>query len=216
MQVFVNYEISDLINVVLNILTSFGTIAAVCVAIYANKKSNDQLVSALKIQEQSKNIDLFDKRLELINRISEHKEVSLRELKLLFNSNSEIIAKYLKLSDPIDEFYYAKADLNEFQSLAKEADGEGGFFSEIEEQIHKYQYQMSLPDCPDCVEDEYKAYCASHSFIVKDKINNEMKELNYYEINQRIENSNIKYEKQTEELCKTMEAFIEKSIEPLV
>ena len=216
MQVFVSYEISDIFNFIISLLSAIGTIAAVWVAILANKKSNQQLVSALKIQEQAKNIDLFDKRLELIDNITQYGKAPLRELKLLFNSDSKIIKKYMQLSNIKKEIKSAEADLYSFQQMAKKKDGVGGFSSEIEDTITNYRVQISQADCPDTVVKEYIDYCNLNSFLSTDEDTGTIKELNYNEILSRLENSEDKYDKQKAELLAMLEKFVEESIKPLV
>lgn len=72
-----------------------ATVAAVIVALAANRKAAKQLESALKMQEQSKNVGLIDKRIFLIEEIRMGREVSELSMQILFDE--EIAKSYQKL-----------------------------------------------------------------------------------------------------------------------
>ena len=61
----------ECISLVIDILGTIATVAAVFVAIVANCKSNQSLKYSLKMQEQAKNVDLFDRRISIITDIQE-------------------------------------------------------------------------------------------------------------------------------------------------
>jgi hypothetical protein len=75
-----------------NELGVIATVLAVIVALVANKKATQQLKSALEMQEQSKNVDLFVRRIELAEIIKSGKPVSEITLKVLFDD--EIFKQY--------------------------------------------------------------------------------------------------------------------------
>lgn len=84
----------DKIDVLFNILGVFATVAAVVVALRANRKATEQLQKTIEMQEQSKNVELFDKREALIKSIQSGKNASIISLELLFNE--EIVLMYKK------------------------------------------------------------------------------------------------------------------------
>lgn len=216
MAVILNATCFEWTNLIFNILVAIGTIAAVIVAVSANKKSNEQLISALKIHEQSKNIDLLEKRIEIIGRIEKREEVSLQLIKLFFNSDKKIINLYSKLSVPRSEIEFAEADMEKYRSLARIPDGYGGVSLEILDTILSFERKLDEKDCPDSVKQDFKSYCDSHILSEKDPITGEIKHYDYYSIQQRIVESYIQIDELTTELCKTMEAFVEDSIKPLI
>ena len=71
--------VTDIVNFDLPIgwdeLGVIATVLAVIVALYSNRKATKQLKSALEIQEQSKNVGLLDKRIELTEKIRSNKSV---------------------------------------------------------------------------------------------------------------------------------------------
>lgn len=216
MHIFVNYYIEDWINLILNILTSAGTIAAVFVAIHAIKQSNQQLQSALKTHEQSKSIDLFDKRVKVIEEIDNYGVTSFQSIKLLFNSNTDIINRFERYKETCMSLNEAITERNEYLRLTKKEDGEGGFFSEEEEKIHEYERKIKDCDYSESIVNEFIEYCNDHTYQGKDENSDEMKTYNYYEINQKIELLIPQKDKQKAELLAMLERFVEESIKPLV
>lgn len=70
------------------IATFFGAVAAFCtvlVALCANRKATKQLESALKMQEQSKNVGLYKERIELVQAFQSGIPVFEPSVKILFN-----------------------------------------------------------------------------------------------------------------------------------
>lgn len=59
----------DIVSTVIEGISSLATVAAVIVALCANKKSNEQLIKALEMHEQTKSIELLDKRIILLRNI---------------------------------------------------------------------------------------------------------------------------------------------------
>lgn len=92
--------VADIIEMIIKITFPIGwdelgviaTVSAVIVALVANKKASEQLKSALEMQEQSKNVSLLDKRVELAEAIQSGKSVSELTLQVLFND--EIVNHY--------------------------------------------------------------------------------------------------------------------------
>lgn len=78
-----------------NELGVIATVAAVFVALFANRKASKQLKSALDIQEQSKNISLVDKRIALTEEIEMDSEISELAIQILFDE--EIVQSYQRL-----------------------------------------------------------------------------------------------------------------------
>lgn len=86
-----------------------ATVAAVVVALRANCKATTQLKSALKMQEQSKNVELMDKRLAIAEEIQREKRVPELTLKVLFDN--EIFEQYQKWIGILNAAYEAHTDL---------------------------------------------------------------------------------------------------------
>ncbi len=80
---------------IISLLSAAGTIAAVIVALFANKKATKQLTVALKMQEQNKNVELYQARKSCIEKIHD-----------LVGSNNEVLD--VKLLFP--QYIYSKID----------------------------------------------------------------------------------------------------------
>lgn len=149
--------VADIIEMIIKITFPIGwdelgviaTVSAVIVALVANKKASEQLKSALEMQEQSKNVSLLDKRVELAEAIQSGKSVSELTLQVLFND--EIVNHYRAWKNHLTKKVYADHDLDRFYAEVKESDGEGGFNTDVKNTLEKYMADMSRPDCPEQV-----------------------------------------------------------------
>lgn len=86
----------DIISTVIDIISSLATVAAVVVALLANKKSSEQLEKALEMHEQTKNISLFEKRLSFLESMLNAESASgitFDEAELLFNEKIKNLFK---------------------------------------------------------------------------------------------------------------------------
>ena len=96
-------------------LGAIATFSAVVVALCANGQAKKQLKSALEMQEQSKNVELMDKRIALAESIQKGHEVSEMSLKILFDD--EIVNCYLKWRLCVGEVNDATSDEDQFLML---------------------------------------------------------------------------------------------------
>lgn len=78
-----------------NELGVIATVVAVVVALAANKSARKQLVKALEMQEQSKNVGLLEQRIKVVDSIQEDDLISETTVKLLFDES--ILNCYQKL-----------------------------------------------------------------------------------------------------------------------
>lgn len=189
-----------------------ATVAAVIVALVANKKSSEQLKSALEMQEQSKNVSLLDKRVELAEVIQAGKSVSELTLQVLFND--EIVKHYQAWKNHITEKVYAEHDLDIFYAEVKIPDEAGGFYTDVKETMERYIADMSRPDCPQQVIDDYEEYCDEHIIYLPDGETGVSIPYNHSEINTRISKANINAEKERKLTLQLIEKFISDSIQP--
>ncbi len=214
MTIEVNFNIQNWIEMIINIGSVIATVAAVIVALYANKKAHQQLISALKMHEQSKSVDLLDERMNVVDRFERKDYVPPKMIKLLFGADCSIMDTYSRLQNDYKLLAEANAVRRQFFTTVEEIEGSKIKY-EIEETILDFERQLSYSDCPQSVEDDYIDYCESHSISYRDEINNEVITLNYYEIKKRIEKYDFEIDCLRTELCSMMEHFIEESIKPL-
>ena len=114
-------------SMTIDIIGTIATVAAVIVAIVANHKANQSIKYSLKMQEQSKNIDLFEKRVALINDIKENNTADSVVLKLLYQEDERIFESYNKLQILIADNNSLIYQLKLSMVMHKISDGEGGY-----------------------------------------------------------------------------------------
>ncbi len=190
-----------------------ATVLAVIVALAANRKSSKQLKSALEMQEQSKNVDLLDKRVELAETIQSGKSVSELTLRVLFND--EIFKHYKVWQDYHTKKVYAEHDLDMFYAEVKERDGAGGYTTETKEQLERFIADMSRPDCPQQIFTDYEEYCNKHVIYLSNGEDGESIPYNHSEITNRISDAVTNAKKERELTLQLMEKFISDSIQPV-
>lgn len=191
-------------------LGAIATAVAVIVALYANKKATQQLKSALKMQEQSKNVGLLDRRIELAEKIQSGKTVSELTLQVLFND--EIFEHYKAWQTHLAEKSYAEHDLDTFFLSVKVKDGEGGYIDSVRAVIRRYETDMNKHDCPQQVYDEYEDFCNNNVVWLRTGENSELEPYNHSEINGRIAKAKIEAEQEQDLTLKLIEMFIADSI----
>lgn len=190
-----------------------ATVSAVIVALVANKKSTEQLKSALEMQEQSKNVSLLDKRVELAEAIQHGKPISELTLQVLFND--EIVNHYKVWKNHLREKVYADHDLDRFFAKVKEPDGEGGFNADVKTTLEKYMADMSKPDCPQTIIDDYEEYCSKHVVYFPDGETGTPIPYNHSEITARIGKAIESAKKEQELTLQLVEKFISDSIKQI-
>lgn len=196
-----------------NELGVIATVLAVIVALYANRKATKQLKSALEIQEQSKNIGLFEQRIELAQKIQSGYTVSELALHVLFSE--EIVKHYKAWRNCITEKLYAEHDLETFFSACRAEDLEGGYINTVQETIEKYELDMSRDGCSPQVAKEYETYCNEHTIWEKTGENGESTAYNYLEISKRLAKAVDGGKKEKEITVQLVEKFISDSIKSI-
>lgn len=190
-----------------------ATVLAVIVALFANKKATEELKSALKMQEQSKNVSLLDKRIELAEKIQSGKSISALTLQVLFND--EIVKHYKAWQNHLSEKTYAEHDLEIFFELSRVSDGAGGCTNDVWHIIRKFEADMSRSDCPQETVDEYMAFCAENVVWQKTGENEELTPYNHAEISERIGKATINAKGEQTLTLQLIEKFITDSIEQI-
>lgn len=203
----------DCIALIVDILGAIATVAAVVVALFANRNANKQLKAALQIQEQSKNVDLFDRRVELVQQIEHDELIYKPALVALFTS--DIVSIFDAMQNTLTARKTAEHDLKVYYDKTRTADGEGGFVS-IKEEIEDRLSELTRHNFSVDMEQEFVDFCNSKSIYYSETTQDEdYKKYNYIEIQDRIDTFQTKYESQKRILLEAMHDFISKSIKPL-
>lgn len=196
-----------------NEIGTIATVAAVIVALVANNKSSKAIKMSLKIQEQSKNIDLYDKRFALYEDVKNNKNVSDVSVKLLFDK--KIVKSYDEMilyRKKQREFHYDKRHAENFaKDIVREQN-----LDDFNSKIKEFKSKMSNPECPDSVFDEYRTYCdkfeVEHSFSGKDE---DLKVYNYYKCEEQEDKYKELADEKQKELLELIAKFIKESISPI-
>ena len=196
-----------------NEIGTIATVAAVIVALVANNKSSKAIKMSLKIQEQSKNVDLYDKRLALYEDVKNNKNVSDIAIRLLFDK--AIVNKYEKMILYRKNQRKSNLDKKFAESFAKDIVREQRL-EDFRSKILEYKSKMSNPECPESVFDEYRTYCdkfeVEHSFSGNEE---DSKVYNYYKCEEQESKYKELADKTQTELLELIEKFIKESISPI-
>lgn len=200
----------ETISFVIDTLCMIATVAAVIVAICANKTSSKSLKYSLKVQEQSKNVDLFDKRVSLAEDLKSGKSISELSLKLLFDD--KIFEEYEELKKVYEEKKALEHDRSVYIQNVREPDGAGGFYNPVED-IAELEAKMESYGKTEESKKEFEELCKKHQIYYSESGNPEdTKCYNYSEISEKIGNCTIKAKKQLDKVLEEMEESIGDSI----
>lgn len=203
----------ECISLVVDILGTIATVVAVIVAIVANCKANQSLKYSLKMQEQSKNIDLFEKRLAVIDEIEKNTKTSKLHLGLLFNS--AIASEYNKMLELGDEYAAAYHDLNVYSDAIEVMDGEGGYTSPMAELEDAERILDELGYPVDKVK-SFEALCVKYQISYSESgETKDIKVYNYKELSEKIASTTRLFDEQKKVLIDLMQCFVKESISPI-
>ncbi len=160
----------DIVSIIIEFISAIATLAAVIVALSANKKSNEQLKKAIEMHEQSKNISLFEKRLSLLNAMLNSgtaSTVSPDEVELLFNDEIKKLFKvklrFLQKEEDI-EFNIT----NYFDALAQSRMIEGN----VQSVRQRFVEQEMLAEEHEEYENQYLQFCKKHELTIDNRVCN--------------------------------------------
>ena len=164
------------ISLIISAVSSAAMAATVFVALYANRQSNKQLKSALEMQEQAKNVDLYEKRLEIIKTINQFKvgigfeEVQMLQIKIriLFNDDEEIISKFEELKQYCIMVDEAEEEKKTFISATNKPDGRGGYVS-LQDKIEKFEHRLDRNNYDESAEEPFKKFCEENICQITNK-----------------------------------------------
>lgn len=190
-----------------------ATVAAVIVALFANKNANKQLEAALHIQEQSKNVDLFDKRVAVMTAVKEKNETDELSLQLLFDKT--IVDAYSKLRASISIQQAAVHDMKVYENMLRQSDGEGGYTSPIA-QLQDFERLLDEYGYPDDRVKEYAELCKKWQITsMETEQTGNAKTYNYAELSDRIGRAIKHVEANKNAVLNLMQEYIKRSISPV-
>lgn len=202
--------VMDVIGFVVEIIGVIATVAAVIVALRANKKADDSIKKSLRMHEQSKNVDLFEKRVELIEELKHSNKISEVKLQLLFDK--DIIKKYNKFKKCLENISDVEHDIFVYQDVVKTPDGEGGYTSpldeilDLEDKLERHNFLAEGVK-------EFEELCKKHEITYCEF--DEPKVYNYKEMRDRLADANKELLHEKETLTIKMQKFVKDSISPI-
>ena len=184
-----------------------ATVAAVIVALFSNHSAKKQLIAALKMQEQSKNVSLLEERLKVAEAIRTGEAVSVISVKVLYNE--EIVKDFQELQVLEGEYNEAASDELVFFDALKETDS-----TDVEKKIKEYtENYLERPDCTEDIREQFWNYCNQHtSFWSHTGFSDDRKEYNYYEIYTKMVEIHKKIGEKRKSIVSKMEEFLSESI----
>lgn len=195
-------------------LAACATTIAVIVALFANHKSTKQLKYALKMQEQSKNIELFEKRVSLNESIIKGESISSMALRILFTD--EMSTGYQTICDLEGQYKDAQNDVAVFFQATQTTDADGYTRNRVKDKIEEYESAVSRPDCPESIIERFKQYCdENEAYTSAAGYSEDRKTYNYYEISCREKELNTSITSARDTLARQMEEYISESIKPV-
>lgn len=184
-----------------------ATVAAVIVALFSNHSAKKQLIAALKMQEQSKNVSLLEERLKVAEAIRTGEAVSVISVKVLYNE--EIVKDFQELQVLEGEYNEAASDELVFFDALKETDS-----TDVEKKIKEYtENYLERPDCTEAIWEQFWNYCNQHtSFWSHTGFSDDRKEYNYYEIYTKMVEIHKRIAEKRKSIVSKMEEFLSESI----
>lgn len=191
-----------------------ATVAAVIVALCANRGARNQLKSALGMQEQSKNVALLEQRVKIADSIQRDESPSMMAVKVLFNK--EIYKCYEMLCTARMNHQLAQQDEQTYFE-AKEAEyNHVPAPVNVKSRIEEYEYFMERPDCPQNIFDDYQKFCnENEAWWSETGLSDDRKIYNHYEIRNRMIAANADIMSTKTTLLDMIEQYITNSIAPI-
>ena len=187
-----------------------ATVAAVIVALFSNHSAKKQLIAALKMQEQSKNVSLLEERLKVAEAIRTGEAVSVISVKVLYNE--EIVKDFQELQVLEGEYNEAASDEANFLDVVKEA--HSADLAGVERKIREYtENYLERPDCTEAIWEQFRDYCNQHTlFWANTGFSDDRRVYNYYEIYTKMVETHKKIAEQRKSIVSKMEKFLSESI----
>ena len=197
-----------------NEIGSIATAIAVIVALAANKSSRKQLIKALEMQEQSKNVELLEQRINVIDCIQADNPVSETTIKILFDKS--ILGYYQALKKQKEKYEAARNDETTFFQAVEETKEFRGPDNDIASRISEYEQFMERPDCPTRIIQNYEEYCKQNEqWWSATGLSDDRQMYNHAEIRERMINAAQCINGTKSTLIKAMEEYVANSIAPV-
>lgn len=190
-------------------LSAVATAVAVIVALWANRKTTLQMRDSLHAQEQTKNLELFDKRLALIRAIELDQLILEVEIRLLFDE--QIVIQFRKLQELKNDLKGYEDDLQRYDFLLAYNSALHGKNSPLQD-IKDAQQAMVARGYTEELVSYYKQLCKDNEVVGASATNPQTRVFNYQSILNNIENSNHGVEMCKRQIISQMSEYTSQSI----
>ena len=195
-------------------LSAIATALAVILALWSNHKTTQQMHDALRMQEQSKNLELFDKRVNVIHTLEIGEEPSALEVQLLFNQN--IVDSYNEWKKLEAKQKSYRNDLKTYEFLISEACEAQDKPSPLGD-IHSAKWIMEQSDFQDDKVKAYEELCNDNEISSSyGSPNDEWRTYNFKTLSDSINESQRAVEDSLSKLIAEMSSFVQTSITSLL
>lgn len=202
----------NIISIFIDIIATIATTAAVIVAIKSNKQANKSLQLSLKMQEQSKNVDLYDRRIGYLSKFQECKNVSEDEIQILFNTT--ILESYKKLMDFQSKAFHCSCNKTRAIKYAQEFIDSQNLNEDFQSRVREFEKIIDSGNCSNEVITQFAEYCEKYERI-KSYTDDYTIVYNYYTLSEEETTYNNLFNQEKEKLIELTKTFIKKSIEPI-
>lgn len=188
-----------------------ATVGAVIVALFSNHSAKKQLLAALKMQEQSKNISLLEERMKIAEAVRTGGVVSETSVKILYNSG--ILESFQELQQLELQYLQAKSDESTFFEALKITNA-----TDVERKIKEYtDFYLKRPDCPKSIKEQFQKYCNENTqYWSPTGFSDDRRDYNYYEIYSQIVETHRAIEEKRKVIVSLMEEYLTNSIKQVV
>jgi hypothetical protein len=226
-------DIISSIGIAVEIFVAFLTLFTLKAAIQANKQNREEIIQAqkaiqtsIKIQEQSKNIELLNKRIAVIDKIEQYEnphfiidliphvafgiydKVSENEIRILFRDDRGIDNDFKTICECISNAHMIEKQLKSFYHGFCQKDNIGQIINPVWEQILQYE---SLGGQEDSVDAKFIDYCNDHIYTDSES----METLNYFALKEAMNDNSKKFEAAKSSIIMKIRVFIDESIKPI-
>lgn len=188
-----------------------ATVAAVIVALFSNLSAKKQLLAALKMQEQSKNISLLEERMKIAEAVRTRGSVSEISVKILYNSC--ILESFRELQKLELQYRQAESDESTFFDALKITGA-----TEVERKIKEFtDIYLDRPDCPKLIKEQFQKYCNENTqYWSPTGFSDDRRDYNYYEIYTQMTETHRAIEEKRKVIVSQMEEYLTNSIKQVV
>lgn len=203
----------DCFSLMVESVSALATMAAVFVALSANKKSNEQLKKTIQMHEQTKGVELLDERIDFVNRMDLDKPIQMMKFEILFDEN--IINSYSTLMDLKKKLRRIQREIDDYDVLISKEHGNRMDDNAPMTIIKRAEAETYREPVEEKIQ-EFENICKKYEYtLAPNGHEQEEKVLNYKTLRESESQTDNEIREHKKKLHSDMVEFIKKSIAPL-